>query len=112
LEEGLKDSDIEGAKWGPYQTFAYSWMELPPNDIRSRLPVEIIREKYPEVRVNHEGKREIEDPASLWFEFTGKSAGRVKCSSTNAESKCQEYAQKYDAMKIAARALIHQKGLS
>jgi hypothetical protein len=51
----------------------------------------------------------IDDPDSLWFEFTGKGAGRVKCGTAKAEARCREYAERYDAMKQAARVLIDQE---
>jgi hypothetical protein len=40
------------------------------------------------------------------FEFTGLGAGSIKCSSPLAEARCREYAQRYEAMKQRARALI------
>jgi hypothetical protein len=109
LEEGLQGA--EGAAWGPYRTVAYAQIELPSNDIRAHLPEEVIRTKYPEVLIRFDGKREIDDPDSRWFEFTGKGAGRVKCSSPKAEQRCIEYAERYDAMRQAARVLIDQEHL-
>jgi hypothetical protein len=106
LEEGLKG--VEGAAWGPYRTVAYSRIELPQSDIRAHLPEEVIKTKYPEVIVEYDGTRKIEDPASRWFEFTGKGEGRVKCSSSNAEVRCREYAERYYEMKQAAKVLIDQ----
>ncbi len=109
LEECFKDKGVEGAAWGPYQTRASLWIELPPNDIRAHLPEEVIRASYPEVLVRYDGKREIEDPDSRWFEFTGKGSGQIKCSAPRAEAKCREKAQRYDEMKHAARALINRE---
>jgi hypothetical protein len=63
------------------------------------------------VLIRFDGKREIDDPASRWFEFTGKGAGRIKCGSSKAEQRCMEYAERYDAMKRAARILIDEKAL-
>jgi hypothetical protein len=104
LEEGLKG--VEGANWGSYQTVAASELELPRDDLRAHLPLDVLRERHPEVSVRYDGKRLINDPASLWFVFTGRSAGRVKCSSPTADEKCREQAERYAAMKKQARALI------
>lgn len=100
---------VEGASWGPFRTVAYSHMELPSSDIRSHLPVEVIRTQYPEVLIRFDGKREIDDPNSRWIEFTGKGAGRVKCGSPNAEQRCREYTKLYVAMRQAARVLIDKE---
>jgi hypothetical protein len=110
LEEGLKD--VEGATWKPYKTHAERRIELDPCDIRARLPVEVIRAEYPEVIVNYEGKRFIEDPASLWFEFTGKGERPVKCGTAKSEARCREYAMRYEEMKQAAKVLIDQDQLA
>jgi hypothetical protein len=110
LEEGLSGvaGGVEGASWGPYRTVAYSYIPLPKDDIRARLPDDVIRANHPEVILRYDGAREIADPGSLWFEFTGKGAGRVKCSSSAAEAKCREQADRYAAMKEAARSLIER----
>jgi hypothetical protein len=107
LEEAL--SGVEGAKWGPYRTVASAQLELSRDDLRAHLPVEVIRAQHPEVSVHHDGKRVIDDPASLWFEFTGRGAGRVKCSSPAAEVRCREQLERYDIMKERARTLINRK---
>ena len=109
LEEGLQG--IEGASWGPYRTVARFQIALPPSDIRAQLPEEIIRTNHPEVTIWFDGRREIDDPDSYWYEFTGKGAGRMKCGSPKAEQRCVEYAKRYDVMKKAARLLIDQKRL-
>ena len=107
LEEGLQG--VEGTLWGPFRTVAYSQITLPSSDIRAKLPAEVIRANYPEVTICFDGRREIDDPDSRWFEFTGKGAGRVKCGSPKAEQRCMEYAERYDAMKQAARILIQSQ---
>jgi hypothetical protein len=107
LEEGLEG--VEGADWGPFQAVAYEQIELPRDDVRAHLPVDVIESKHPEVRLRFDGKRSIDDPASRWFEFTGKGAGKVKCSSPKAEAKCREYAVRYAGMKADARALIDRR---
>lgn len=106
LEEGLPG--VEGASWGPYRSLAYRYVELPKSDVRARLPDDVIRANHPDVMIRHGGSRVIADPRSLWFEFTGKSAGRVKCDSGAAEAQCRERAARYTAMKEAARAVIEQ----
>jgi hypothetical protein len=102
---------VEGASWGPYRTYSYVYIDLPPDDVRARLPEDVIRAKHPEVLIAYDGKRTIEDPASRWFEATGKSAGRVKCDSPSADARCRQYAERYTAMKAAARTLIDQQGI-
>lgn len=79
LEEGLKG--VEGATWGPYRTRADNSLKLP---------------------------NAIDDAASLWFEFTGRGAGRIKCTSPTAEARCREQSERYAAMKKHARALINR----
>jgi hypothetical protein len=107
LEEVLKG--VEGATWGPSRTVATSLIELPRDDLRAHFPEEVIRTRHPEVTVYPDGERLIEDPASRWFEFTGRAAGRVKCSSANADARCREQSERYDSMKERARALIKRK---
>jgi hypothetical protein len=69
----------------------------------------VIRSKHPEVTLRYDGKRTIDDPASRWFEFTGKGAGRVKCDSKAAQAKCQKYAAQYAAMRERARKVISKR---
>lgn len=104
LEEGL--GGVEGASWGPHGTVARSQIELPADDARARLTDESIRSLHPEVSLHYDGKRFIADPASRWFEFTGRGAGSVKCSSPNADAKCREKSTHYTLMKHQARALV------
>ena len=52
------------------------------------------------------GERLINNPKDEWFEFTGKSAGRVKVSSPNSEEKCAEYALLFESMKKEAQSFI------
>ena len=110
LEEGL--TGVEGASWGAYQIVAHSRVELPLHDVRAHLSDEDIRARHPEVLLQHDGKRTIEDPESRWFEFTGRGARRVRCGSASAAAKCQEYADAYAAMRRAARQLIRRAGLT
>lgn len=41
-----------------------------------------------------------------WFEFTGKSAGRIKCSSPKAVHRCSEFTQQYNALKAKASEIL------
>lgn len=43
-----------------------------------------------------------------WFEFTGKGAGRVKCGPVFADSKCAEFAQRYERLKRQAEQLVSE----
>jgi hypothetical protein len=104
LEEGL--GGVAGAEWGPHEKHTYSWLDLAGDDIRAHLPDEVIRSNHPEVLIRHDGSRSVGDPGSEWFEFTGKSAGRVKCDSTTAPKRCREQEERYASLKVQARALI------
>jgi len=109
LEEGM--AGVEGARWGPYERSApESQVELAANDPRSKIPEDTLRANHPEVKVRYDGRRTVEDPTSCWFEFTGRAAGRVKCSTSTAEARCKEQTDRYDGMKRQARALLEQEG--
>jgi hypothetical protein len=41
-----------------------------------------------------------------WFEFIGKRAGRVKCSSVDSAAKCADAERRFEAMKASARAEV------
>lgn len=107
LEEGL--SGVEGVAWGPCETVARSQIPLPADDARARLSDEVIRSDHPEVSVHYNGHRFIDDPDSRWFEFTGRAAGRVKCSSPSAQAKCLEKSQRYGRMRLQAKTLVEQE---
>ena len=66
--------------------------------------------KHPEVTLCYDGRRTLEDPDSRWLEFTGKSAGQVKCDSAHAERKCREHAERYAEMKRKARTILDGRG--
>lgn len=97
---------VEGAQWGPYGVRADAELTLPSADVRAHLPREVIEANHPEVRIHYDGKRVIDDPNSLWFEFTGKGAGRAKCGGAKADAKCEEFAEKYAEMKRQAAQLV------
>jgi hypothetical protein len=97
---------VDGASWGPYGTRADSELELPHDDVRAHLRKEVIEATHPEVRIHYDGKRVIDDPRSLWFEFTGKGAGRAKCGRALAESKCKEFCERYAEMKQQAETIV------
>jgi hypothetical protein len=104
LEVGL--NGIEGANWGPYETRAFRYHELSQNNIRAHLPDDVIRANHPDVRILYDGRREVEDPDSRWFLFTGLSAGQIKCSSKLAHKRCEEKSAQYEALKHRARILL------
>ncbi len=106
LEEGLPG--VEGSSWGPYRSVAHRYIDLPRNDVRARLPDDVIRANHPDVILRYDGRREIADPTSIWFEFTGKGAGRVKRNGSAADAKCREQATRYNELKEAAWALIER----
>lgn len=98
--------EVAGADWGPYRRFAYSLLPIPQNDIRAHLPEDVIKLNHPEITINYKGERRLNDPANEWYEFTGKKAGRVKCSNPTSKAKCDEYEKKYNLMKNEARRII------
>lgn len=104
LEEGL--NGVKGADWGAYQIVARSQIELSADDPRASLSQEILRSQHPEVVLRYDGTRFVDDPASRWFEFTGRGAGRVKCSSNAAEAKCQAHSARYEDLRKQARNFI------
>lgn len=104
LEEGL--GWVKGADWGSCRTVAQSQMELAEDDPRNTLSPEVLGSQHPEVVLCNDGRRLIDDPSSLWFEFTGRGAGRVKCSSAMAEAKCRAQSERYVMLRKQARALI------
>ena len=97
---------VEGANWQPYYRYAYSSIPLPRDDIRYHLPSGIIKANHPEVTITYTGERTINNPKDEWFEFTGKGAGRAKCSSHDSKSRCEEYASLFESMKDEVRKLI------
>lgn len=97
---------VEGANWEPFYRYAYSSVPLPRDDIRYHLSDEVIRANHPEVSIIYTGERTINNPKDEWFEFTGKGAGRAKCSSPNSKSKCDDYATLFESMKEEARKVI------
>lgn len=107
LEAAL--TGVAGAAWGPYEVVTHAWLPVPRNDVRAHLPRETLEARHPEVVITFDGRREIPDPASQWFEFTGKGAGKVKCTSSTAEAKCRERAEAFAAMKAAAGVLIREQ---
>ncbi|GGP96901.1 hypothetical protein [Shewanella ulleungensis] len=91
---------------GPLTRFAYSSIPLPLDDVRAHLPEDMIKSNHPEVSISYKGERLINDPKEDWFEFTGKKAGRAKCSNSKSKEKCDEYSKKYQSMKEEANRVI------
>lgn len=98
--------DIEGTDWKPINIYKPRFVALPSDDYRNKLSDEELKEKHPEVIIRYDGKREISDVNEEWFEFLGKKAGRIKCTSKNAQAKCTEFLKKYNKMKENAQKLI------
>lgn len=104
LEEGLKG--VDGAEWGPFYIYSYSWNELPDDDVRTHLPEDVLKANHPDVVIRYDGKRIMSDPASEWVEFTGKAAGRVMRGSSTEAARCRAQAERYELLKQQARELI------
>jgi hypothetical protein len=100
---------VKGADWGPYQIQPSSYVELSLEDIRASLPATVIREKHPEIRIHEDGSRWISDPSNQWVRFTGKGKRDVQLGTPQAEKKCREAAEKYEALKQAAKLLVQSE---
>lgn len=97
---------IAGADWGAHVCRPYSFIPLPDNDVRYHLPEALLREKHPDVLITYEGVRKVQNPDDIWFDLTGKGAGRVKKGSTNCDEKCAQHARLFQSLKDEARSLI------
>ena len=97
---------VTGANWGAYRRVGLQQMALPGNDPRRKLSADEIRKHHPEICITYKGRWEISDPAHEWFEFTGKRAGRVKCTHPESAKRCAEAEDRFEAMKIEARAML------
>ncbi|WP_395374201.1 hypothetical protein [Marinicella sp. W31] len=104
LEIGMPH--VEGAVRGPFTRLAYSTIPLSNNDIRAHLSDEVIERNHPEVSINYNGERHVDDPSNTWLEFTGKKAGRTKVGSPKEKEKCEAYVAKYELMKERAKQVI------
>lgn len=107
LQTGLPN--IKGTQWAPCDIYTYRTLALPQDDIRARLPDEVIKANHPEITIYYDGSRMLKDPDSQWFEFLGKKAGRVKCSAANAQQKCNAFIEKFEFMKKEAQKIIAQQ---
>ena len=102
--------NVEGTDWGAFTRFAYSSIPLSRDDVRAHLPENVIKSNHPEVLISYKGERLVDDPKEEWFEFTGKKAGRAKCSNPKSKEKCDEYSKKYQLMKEEAYRVISSIG--
>lgn len=101
--------NIEGSQWKHITVYSNRFIELDMDDPRMKISEEEIKLNYPNIRILYNGKRKISDPDYDWFEFIGKRAGSIKCSSKNAKKKCDEFNLKYESMKEKARKLLDKK---
>jgi hypothetical protein len=104
LSVGLEG--VAGAEFSAYERWAARYIDLSHDDIRSRMPRDQIRANHPEVLIMPDGKRRLADPDFEYFEFLGKRAGRVKCKSSHAMKKCEDYEARFEAAKSAARSVL------
>jgi len=96
--------NVYGAVWEPFKkyTAGYTTLKmLPKKDPRYKLSDEELRENYPKVKIIN-GNRLIKEENPGWFRFLGKKAGGVKCNNPLTKKKCDEFKDKYEAMKIKA----------
>lgn len=105
LEVGLPG--VNGASWEPVWRTAYRSMPVPKDDIRARMPADLIRANHPDIHIWHDGQRMMDDPDSYAYEFLGKGARGIACSSAQAEKKRTEFDRRYESMKEAARIFLN-----
>ncbi len=98
--------NVNGTDWKPINIDKSRYIPLPSDDFRFNLTDKELKEKHPEVLIRFDGKREISDVNEEWYEFLGKRAGRIKCTSKNAQKKCTEFLEKYNEMREKAQKLI------
>lgn len=106
IEVGLPK--VDGTSMEPCWILAYNSIQLPKDDPRSILSEEKLKLNHPEVRIIYNGMREINDPDSEWYYFLGRKAGRVKCTSSSAKQKCEEFEAQYNSMKKQAENIIER----
>jgi len=70
------------------------------SDVSYHLSDDVIRTNHPEAFISYTGERSINNPKGESFEFTGKSAGRVKCTYPKSAKKCAEYIELFESIKM------------
>ncbi len=87
--------NIEGAVRDPVERVAQDYRPIPNDDIRSKLPVELLKEKYPEVFVSNHGHRL--EPFEWKYQFLGKGERAISCDSKTAEKRVAAHKARYYA---------------
>lgn len=96
---------VEGAAWKPCQRQADSRVPYPRDEILALLPESVVAElNRQDVFISPDGQKWVNDPKTEWYEFLGKGAGRIKCSSKQSDTKCAEFTEKYQVLKKQAAA--------
>lgn len=94
---------VDGAVFAPCHRRAGDFVELGPDDIRSKLPRETLRANHPEVKIDHQGRRLISDPKSEWLVFLGKGERGIPAGSANAATRCAAHEARYRALVASMR---------
>lgn len=86
---------VKGAVFEPVERVALQCRLIPSDDIRSKLPAEVLDEKFPEIFVTNQGDRlELFD----WkYQFLGKGERSISCDSKTAEKKRTAHKVRYYA---------------
>ncbi len=75
------------------------------DDFRAKLSDDEIKKNHPEISIQFDG-RKIQDEDSVWINFLGKRAGRIKANNPLADKKCAEFVENYEVMKKNAQKII------
>lgn len=98
---------VKGTDWKPIEIYAYKTIPVEKNDKRMKLSDEEIKVNHPEIIRKYDGKREINDPDSEWFEFLDKGAGRIKCNSKDAKKKCEKFLNTHRNWRDKAKEILN-----
>lgn len=87
--------NVKGAVRDPVERVVWGTRPVPSDDIRSKLPVEVLKEKYPEVFITYDGRRM--EPFEWKYLFLGKGERSISCDSKTAEKRRAAHKARYYA---------------
>ena len=97
--------DVDGAKQVPVQVSASRYLPLPVDDIRSKLPKDVIKARHPEVVFTYQGRGSM-DPEHTYYAFLGKGQRIIPCNYKTAAQRREQHQAHYDDMLQEARRLL------